>query len=973
MPAVAHIIRRRHNRKRRRSHDSRRSTFWLILIFFLPALLSLLPLLAGLGLSVWLYLQAASQLPTQRDTVFLDPLDGVTRFYDRSGLTELHRIDDPLGADRRWLQLGELPSHVIDATLLVEDPTFVAAPPKFDLLEAALQVWRYIIGLPTSPNEDIISDLVREAMLPLTRNSGLDPRLLEIVLTAESKRTRTAEELLEWRLNSSFYGHDAYGIGAAAQVYFGKDAKSLSLAEAAILAKTAEEPSLNPIDREQASRERGADLLFEMLAAELIDEGQFAAASTGDDLIVPLSTDASAIAPEFIDYARKQAAAILARQGLDGERLVGRGGLRITTSLDLDLQRQAECLLQTHLRQLGGHDERADAACAGAVAQLSPSYAVQTPPDQAALVVMDANNGEVLGLVGAAISPRYQPATVLHPFVFMQAFLQRELTPASMVYDIPRVFPGRNADLVYAPENADGRYRGPLNLRDAMAAGLLPPAAQVADAIGISSVIDTAKALGFSSLDSSDANLELLERGGAVSVLDTAYAYSVLASLGSMHGIPSEVAGPGNRARDPVTVLEIAEPSGRILWAYAQMDAQGIQIIEPSLAYLVNDILADEESRRTTLPEQGSSLRLTRPAAVLDGLSGDKRDSWTLGYSPYLVVAAHTGRADRTGMTIEAAERLVTAPVWQALMATAHEQRALPPGYWQVPDDIEEFLVCELSGLLPPTTDHCPTRRELMPSGSTLRRDDYWQTVEINRATGLLATVNTPDDLRESVAFFLPPDSILDWWIDNGKPLPPTSYSADGAAAESKAIHLTAPVDYAYAGSSVRISAVINRTGAESWLLEYGADVNPKSWRAIGERAQPDADGNIALEWETALLSGIHSLRLTVTFADGSQATDSRLLTFDNTPPAIQLRTSDETLSAAQSSVSLQATVSDNLTIERVEFYRDDQLQGIDFDWPYGIELAVGQGDDVAVRALAYDQVGNRAEARLTLARDGSA
>ncbi len=970
MPAVAHIIRRRHGRKRRRRHESRRSALWLTLIFFFPLLLSLTPIVAGIGLSIWLYAQAASHLPTPQATVYLDPVDGVTRFYDRSGGIEIYRIEDALGEERRWLRLEELPQYVIDATLLVEDPALLEGSAQFNLLDTALQLWRYIIGLPLSPDDSLTGQLAREAMLPLTTASGLDPRLLEIVLNAESKRTRSAGELLEWRLNSSFYGHDAYGIDAAAQVYFGKGAEKLTLAEAALLATTAEEPSLNLIDAESRSRERGADLLFELLDAELVDRAQFNAASTSDVRILGRRADASEIAPEFVDYARRQAVAILDRQGLNGERLVARGALRIKTSLDMDLQFQSECILRAHLLTLGGAAlDAGDAVCDAASHLTAPSLAIASPPDSGTLSLLNVKSGEILSLVGDAMTPLHQPSVVLHPFVFMHGFLLRELTPASMVYDVPRTYPGRAAELIYAATNPDGRYRGPLNLRGAMAADLLPPVVQVASAAGMRPVVRTARALGFNSLDASRAELELLERGGAVSVLETAYAYSVLASLGAMHGAPTLPLDDGYRGRDPVAVLEIADTAGRVLWSYEQLDAKArqTQIAEPSLAYLVNDILADGEARQTTLQAPDLALQLSRPAAVLDGLSADKRDSWTVGYTPDLALVVHTGRDDDAGMSIDAFQRLGSAPAWQALMTYAHEQLDLPPSDWLAPGDIEEYLVCEISGLLPATTNHCPTRRELMPAGSNLRRDDLWQTVEINRATGQLATVNTPDDLREQVAYFVPPDAVLDWWLENGKPLAPSSYSSDGEDQASKAVQLTAPADYAYLGSTVEISGKISRDGAQSWLLEYGADVNPDRWFAIGDRRQPDASGELSATWASALLSGMHTLRLTVTFADGSVDSDTRLLTFDNTPPAVQLRASDGSTTIAQSPVTLSADVSDNLTVERVEFYLANELQGVDYDWPYGLEIELGETGEVELRAVAYDQVGNRAESSLAL------
>ena len=553
----------------------------------------------------------------------------------------------------------------------------------------------------------------------------------------------------------------------------------------------------------------------------------------------------------------------------------------------------------------------------------------------------------------------------------MDAFLRREFTPASMLYDIPRAYPGRAADLIYKPSNPDGRYRGPTLLRDAMAAGLLPPLAQVASVTGLPSALRMARSLGFNSLDTGRAQLDLLERGGAVSVLDTAYAYSVLASMGVMRGVEASSV-EGLRRLEPIAVLRIEDADGRVLWSIEQLPAGSKQaaLVEPSLAYLVNDILADDGARRATLQQTDLTLQLGRPAAVLDGLSADKRDSWTVGYTPDLVLAAHSGRSQETGMSLDAYQRLGSAPIWSALMRAAHDSLAIPPRSWTAPADIEEYRVCELSGLLPATTDHCPARNELVPAGSELRRDNRWRTVEINRATGQLSTVNTPTDLRDEVAFFVPPDDILDWWVESDKPLPPSSYSAEPGATVSKDVLLTSPADYAYAGATVDVVGTINRAGAESWLLEYGADVNPDRWFAIGERRSVDNNGAIAAAWETILLNGIYTLRLTVDFSDGSQAASTKLLTFDNTPPAVKLQANaagDASTVALGDAVSLLAEVSDNLAIERVEFYRDEELLLVDRDWPYGIEFEAEQAGAADFRALAFDQVGNRAASSLTL------
>lgn len=971
MPTVAHTIRRRHNRKRRRSKETGRSAFWSILVIGAPLALAVTPFLGALALSLWLYLAAASLMPAPPETFIPGMKQGETRFYDSTAQIVIHSVADPLGDKRRWLKLDELPPSLVSASLMAEGIDQPDAQDRFNLANTMLQVWRYIIGLPVERDNGLAGNLARDAVLPLTRASGLDARLLEIVHVAESKRRYSADELLEWRLNTSYYGRDAFGIEAASQVYLGKPAAALSLAEAALLAPIVAEPSLNPIDAPAQARERGADLLFRLLDAERIDKAQFDAASALEITLRSLETGRAEIAPEFMHYARQQAESLLDSLGYSGARMMARGALQITTSLDLELQLQAECALRAHLRQIDQVSALDGSPCAAASELAEGSAAGSSPPDIGALALIDVGSGRILSMVGDAEAASHQPAIVLQPFVYLEAFLRRQSTPASMVYDLPRAYPGATAELIYAPANPDGVYRGPLNLRDAMAAGLLPPAVQVASENGMGPVIDAARAIGFNSLDARGRALSLLERGGAVSVLDTAYAYSVLASMGAMRGLPVMPSGEGFRARDPVAILRIEAASGRVLWSHDEAPpANETLIVQPSAAYMVNDILADADAREAASSGTDSNLRISRPAAVVDGMSADKRDRWTVGHSPDLALAVHRSRADGEPLGSAVLDRAGSAPLWRALMDYAHSHLQLPERYWSAPADIEEYLVCEISGLLPATTAHCPTRKELVPAGTRLQRDHYWRTFEINRADGQLATVNTPDELRESLAFFIPPDDVMDWWLENGKPLPPSSYSSDSEAGGAKPARIISPADYAYVGSRIDIAAVVNRAGAESWLLEYGAEVNPTAWTSIGERQRLDDSGEIAATWETALFSGIYTLRLSVTFDDGNVETDSKLLTFDNTPPAVKLRTGDDISVIrypSQRVVSLRADVTDNLTIARVAFYREDELLSDDRDWPFGVEIALEAVGEIVFKAIAYDQVGNRASSELAV------
>ena len=964
MPSVAQLIRRRQARKARQDARRRRSRAWMLAVATVVLALVIVPLGGTFGLAAWLYARAASHLPTPDETLYPDPIIGMTRLLDRGGDSVIYAIEAAPGEARRRLELADVPQYAIDAALLVEDPDYLQTA-HFDAIKTLSQLWYYILGFPVESTDGITGKLARNALLPLARRSGLDESLLEIALTAESERLFSPEELLEWHLNTNDYGRDAYGLEGAAQVYLGKSAVELRLDEAALLAAIAPNPQLNPLDDELAARERQANLLLNMLGSGLIDQGQYDEASAVIADIKGDSQQKPRIAAAFVMYARRQAEEILDRQGLDGARLVARGALEIVTTLDLDLYFQSECVVRAHLDRLqGGAGDVAalDGSPCTAGDKLGEPFAVAAAPDAAALLMMDVQSGEILSWVGDAAAPAHQPGTLLHPFVYMEGFLRRSFTPASMVYDIPRAFPGAAEGLIYTPANPDGRFRGPLNLRDAMAGGLLPPALQVANRQGLAQIIRTAHQIGLNSLHEDRYALELLGRGGEVSVLDATYAYSVFASMGVMRGAAVKPIARGYRGRDPLAVRRIADARGRVLWEY-KAEANQTVIFEPSLAYLVNDVLADDAARERVL---GESLQLSRPAAVIDSLSADMRDGWTLGYTPDIVLGVHLGREDGAAMGLDA--RPGSAPIWRTLMDYAHERDGLPARDWLRPADIEEYVVCDISGLIPGEGNRCPTRREIVPAGSPLRTDTYWQTYEINGDTGQLATAGTPDDLRTERVYFVPPDEALAWWIEQGRPLPPSQYDTLSRAGV-EAVQILQPADFAYVGGRVDIRALVNE--AADAQLAYGQGVNPREWTPIEAVPADEGGATLAASWDTAGLSGVYTLRLTAALG----AADTKLVTLDNTAPSINLRISDggDMIEyPTQTVVSLVAAARDNLTIERVEFYQNGELLGIDREWPYGFEYDIGGVGTEVFRARVFDQVGNSASSEITVQILGS-
>lgn len=972
MPSIAHIIRRRRNRKQYRATTRTRSRIWLGLVIGLLALAILVPLAIILGLAGWLYFQAAAQMPTPAETIYLDPIIGPTNFYDRTGSELLYAVVDPLGDERQWIELDDLPPYVVSATLRQEDPDYLQVG-GFRFGQTVTQLWRYILGANNRQDSSIAGRLATNALLPPARSSGLDDPMLHIALTAEVQRVYSPEQVLAWYLNTAFYGNDAYGIDAAAQVYFAKHASELTLDEAALLAAIPLAPQFNPFDDETASRQRQLDLLRLMLSSGDISQTQFdSAAGTFTQLRTDL-TAAPRIAPEFSLYARQQVEDLLDSLGLDGARLVSRGGLQITTSLDLDLYDQAECILRAHLEQLrGGYPAavttRTGATCAGAAyLQEIVGVDVSNLPDNGAILLLDVQTGEIRALVGDALSYDYQPGTVLHPIIYLTGFLNGHYTPASMLMDIPQPFPGSVEGLVYTPINADALYRGPINLRDAMVSGLRAPAAFVAEREGFAQVFSVGYQMGFNRIASeNDTALSLIERGGDVSLLDVGYVYSVFAAMGTMQGVP---ANPGSRrALNPVAILRVEDAEGNVLWEYdsAAQSSQRALLQEP-IAYLINDILADGETRRSVLNYDETVLQLDRPAALVNGLTGDRSESWTVGYTPQLVVAAHLSRADETPLSLDSDGLQGAAPVWQALMGYTNARYSLAPAIWQQPEGIVEYAVCERSGLLPGEDSPCPRRSERFLEQMPIPPEDtYWTSVTVNQQTGLLATSDTPNYLRREEVYFLPPLIAQEWWVSNNLPLPPDEYDTLSVPEALRSVQIFLPQDFSYVGGVVDIRGTLDIERLESFQLRYGQGLLPSSWFEIGTVQSTFEAGTSLGSWDTTgLADDFYRLELLVRYIDGTPETASVQVTVDNTPPTVELLTGtngDEVLYRwpAQSVIPIAADVSDNYRVVRVEFYHNGALLGVDDEWPYSFEYEITGAGTETFRAVAFDDVGNQ-------------
>lgn len=978
MPSVAHTIRRRRNRKQRRRQEQTRSRLWSIFVVGGIIFVVLGPILAFLGLTGFLYLRAMAYMPTPAQTIYLDPIVQPTNFYDRTDSVLLYSVQDPLGNERRWITFEEMPPYLIDATLQMEDPNFLQTG-GFDLGRTINRLWLYSMDSPLRRDSSIAGRLATNTLVPMVHNSGLDDMLLHLVFTAEVQRRYSPRRVLEWYLNTAFYGHDAYGIDAAAEIYFGKSAAELSLDEAAMLATIPLAPQFNPIDNYKAASDRQLNLLRDMRANNRITQAEFDVAGNAYTAVRTDLAQTPNAAPEFSLYARQQAENILNWNGYDGARLISRGGLHITTTIDLDLYYQSECTLRAHLTQLQGQSPDTIRTLTGqdclGTAYLSDVLGVDTSslPDDGQILILDVRTGEIQAMVGDATSYNYQPGPTLQPFIYLSGFRSGEFTPATMVLDIPNTFPGPTEGSIYTPHDADGRYRGPMNLRDAMVSGLRAPAAYVANAEGLTSIISDAHVMGINSLSNINYyDLSLIESGGDVSVLDMAYAYSVFASMGYRQGVETEPIARNYRDRDPVSILRIEDADGNVLWDYNEdrIARSRTLTVEGEFAYLINDILSDSATRKNVLEIDDSVFDVGRPAAVVNGLTSDTHDNWTIGYTPQLVLAVHLDRHDEGNLSLDAYGLQGAAPIWQALSRFAHDRYQYAPASWPRPDGITEMVVCEKSGMIPPKDSDCPRRTEIFhPKVLPTQEDTFWQTIEINTQTGQRASISTPSYLIGDRVYFVPPNEALDWWTSNGLPLPPTDYDYLSLPEALSGVQIFVPQDLAYVRGDVDIRGLIDTSGMKSFQLRYGQGLRPSNWVSIGDPQTQFAEGKSLGIWHTDGLDGTYTLQLSVTYDNGSIALGAVNVTVDNNPPVINLKAGDDAQEIvrwpSQSSLKLIAEVDDNLALNRVEFYSNGNLIADVKEAPFEYNVSIDGIGTNTYTATVFDEAGNQASSQI--------
>jgi membrane peptidoglycan carboxypeptidase len=960
MPEITQIL-----RTRKRRHKQAEDSFLHPTALGLTVLISMVAVFLGL-VGTLLYARVTEDLPSiDKMPLLLNPTDGMllqpTRFYDRSGEHIILALENPAVEERRYLPLASqadeneavLPPTLIEGTIAIVDPDFWEHAGFTDLDLSNAEEHETIA-------QQLVADLLLWGEAPNRRRAARE-RILAAQLTSRFGR----ENVLAWYLNSAYFGNQTYGADAAAQVYFGKSAADLSIAEAAMLAGVVEAPSINPHDAPDEAIRR-AHAIIEALAARDILTGEEAE----DALAAEITFREKVAAPEpiaeaFTNLVWEQLEAKIPVQRLEA------GGFEIVTTLDYDLQVQANCATEIHLARLKGEEVPSTESQSCQAARLLPSLSLDQGTSVEALranvIILDPHTGEILTFINE--SPRevvtaHPAGTALSPFIYLTAFT-RGFHPASLLWDIPAAVP----DPLHPITNPMGEFQGPMRLRTALANDYLIPAITTMQQVGADNVWRTAENFGLEPPATLPDDIVLPEcpscqylfEGNPVTLLKLAQAYGALANQGFFVG---DIHSQGDDLElQSRTIRRIDQADGRTWQDEQPYDKQALTSMQ--LAYLLTHILSDESARWQSMGHP-NPLEIGRPAAAKLGRTNEGDDVWTMGYTPQLVVGIWAGREAQDSLEGGSLPSETASALWHAIIQYATSD--LPAENWDAPLGISTMAVCDPSGMLP--TGSCPSVvNEVFLSGQEPTQvDTLYRNYEINRETGRLATVFTPPELIEEKVFLLVPPEASAWARDAGIPTPPESYDVIAAPEPAPDARITRPEMFSIHRGEISVMGSATGEDFVSYRLQVGQGLNPQTWLAITEDVTTPVEDDELGVWDASDTDGLYALQLIVLRGDQQIDTDTIQVTIDNQAPLITIDypQDGQTLSrSAHPTITFQVTVQENLELEGVSYFIDGEAIGTQDQAPFAYSWQATPGEHT-LRVEAVDLAGNSSEAAIT-------
>lgn len=780
-----------------------------------------------------------------------------TKIYDRSGQ---HLLYDVHGEEKRTIvPFNQIPDNIKYATIALEDQTFYfhhGIDPKSILRSIFKDI---IKGGAAQGGSTITQQFIKKSLL--TDEKTITRKIKELILSIELEQKYSKDDILAMYLNQIPYGSSAYGIEAAAQTFFSKSSKELSLAEAALLASLPNAPTYySPFGSHVTNLKARQRLALQKMADQGYINQEQADEAMNVDVLSEISPKQDNIsAPHFVMYVKDYL------EQKYGEQAVEQGGLKVYTTLDWDKQQSAE-----------------KAVSEGAEKNVSQNA------NNAALVAMDPKTGQILAMVGSknyfgksqpqgcisgktcSFEPQdntsirnRQPGSSFKPYVYLTAFT-KGYTPETLLYDVATNF-STDDGKDYKPQNYDGKFHGALQMKNALAMSLNIPAVKTLYLAGVKDSINLAKGLGITGLNQPERyGLSLVLGGGEVTLLDHVNAYGGLATGGIYH--------------NKTAILKIQDKDGTVLEEYKNESGQ--RVVEEKYVAMLDHIMSTNDYRAPVFGENNPFKFTDRPVAAKTGTTNDFHDGWAMGFTPSIVAGVWVGNNDNSVMKTGSDGIVVAAPIWRAFMNEALKNTPVEqfPKYEKEDtgkpilngevDKQDNLKVCKIPGS---KSDYC-LASEACPPGDVDKKDfanihDILYYVKRDDPRG-----DYPKDPKDDPQFKNWEKGVQDWLKKDGKSSknksapteeckksdfssanqPKISVSAEGSV--SAGMTIKAEVDAPYEVEKVK-------------FFVDGDEIGSTSSSPYQTSFSPDA-GTVSIE-----------VKATITDKQGNQSSDSKTVT----------------------------------------------------------------------------------------------
>ncbi len=807
-------------------------------VIFTMAKFSFLAVIGFLVISFIVFPLLAFNLPSPDKIVRQEGFS--TKILDRNGEVLYDIYADQ---KRTPIELSDVPEYLKQATIAIEDKNFYEHE-GFDPFGMVRGLSKIVTKGRAQGGSTLTQQLVKNVLL--TPERSIFRKIREFILAVQIERKYDKDEILQMYLNEVPYGGTAWGVEAASETYFDKTVNDLNLVESAILAGFPQRPSVySPYSSyPDAYIGRTQEVLRRMREDGYIDKEQ-------EENAVDVLTDfefqprgASFKAPHFVQYVQR----ILEERY--GERIVEQGGLRVTTTIDLEFQ------------------EKAQEIVAEEIAKVEDIHITN-----GAAVVLDPETGEIMAMIGSkdfgaddydgqvnvTLSLR-QPGSAIKPITYVTA-LKKGYTASTLLMDVATEFPGGIGQPVYKPENYDGKHRGPMQVRYALANSINVAAVKMLAMVGIKDTLKTAYEFGLTSLEPTQetlnrVGLSLTLGGGEVRLLELTGAYSAFMNQGFKI--------------EPSAILKVEDSDGKVL--EENKLKKGKRVLTPEQAYLMFDILSDNEARSIVF---GTNSLLNIPGhqvAVKTGTTNDRRDNWAVGGNAQGLVGVWVGNNDNSPMKQVASGVSGASPIWRKILLEALSGR--PQASIEKPGGIIEAAVDTVSGYA--AHDGFPSRIEKFIDGTQPGEDPIHVKLKVCKSDGNLAT---PSDIAagnyDEKEYFVfkeeDPTSasggenlwqkgILEWMETQGdeKYHPPTGYCGTSN-----------PLNVEFANPTDRTSNLPN---------DFSIKIRADSTHSINE-IELEVDGvkirtftNPPYTHDISLDNGVHTLRAKAKDGDGNES-----------------------------------------------------------------------------------------------------